>query len=336
MAENTKIQWCDHTFNCWRGCEKVSEGCKFCYAASMAKINPDVLGVWGSAGTRVVASDAQWRKTYNLATQAREAGRRERVFCASMADVFEDWRGKVYDSQGTPLAVDRNGRMGRPAALADPIRNATLDDVRFQLFFYVIATVDSFDWLMLTKRPENVMPTVQRLSRHESELPMADTVRNAMKRWLDNGPLPNVWLGTSVENQETADSRLPAIRKINAAVRFVSCEPMLENIDFDGYLDAVDWVICGGESESKGKARPFDLRWAESVRDQCKVNGVPFFMKQLGSNPFMSSGETNGIKKAICERHNAGWIERNITDSKGGDISEWPENLRVREFPTAV
>lgn len=90
MGENTKIQWCDHTFNPWRGCTQVSAGCAHCYAAAQAKRNPRVLGVWGTYGTRVVASEAMWREPSLWDRRAREDGVRRRVFCASMADVFED------------------------------------------------------------------------------------------------------------------------------------------------------------------------------------------------------------------------------------------------------
>lgn len=140
-------------------------------------------------------------------------------------------------------------------------------------------------------------------------------------------PPPNIWFGTSVESQKYADERIPLLLQTPAAVRFLSVEPLLEKVDLqtnrnylkgiqDGYQPPIDWVIVGGESGPG--ARPFNLSWAESLLKQCKAAEVPFFMKQLGSVPT--------------------WPEKNIAvmipaDRKGGDMSEWPEHLRVREFP---
>ncbi len=89
MGADTKIEWATHTFNPWRGCTKVSDGCKFCYADAQAKRNPGVLGVWGPQGTRVGASEFMWRQPLKWDASAKAAGVRHRVFCASMADVFE-------------------------------------------------------------------------------------------------------------------------------------------------------------------------------------------------------------------------------------------------------
>jgi hypothetical protein len=177
---------------------------------------------------------------------------------------------------------------------------------------------------------------------------------------------PNVWLGTSVESQKYADERIPLLLQTPAAVRFLSVEPMLEGVSIhlpekfcnhpsmdgvrgtvptlwqcslcDGYVlhedhptkpgfvrevPGIDWVICGGESGPG--ARPFSLAWAESLQAQCKAAGVPFFMKQVGSRPVLADVKfPNGASGKLMLP----------TDShKGGDMSEWPESLRVREFP---
>jgi protein gp37 len=121
-------------------------------------------------------------------------------------------------------------------------------------------------------------------------------------------PLPNVWAGVSVENQEYADERLPDFRRVRAAVRFVSYEPALGPVNWSGWEGFVDWLIIGGESGSK--ARPFDSGWARQALDWCRTHGVAPFIKQMGSN--------SDIK---------------TTDWKGEDPAEWPEDLRVREFP---
>lgn len=90
MGVNTKIEWTTHTFNPWRGCTRISEGCRFCYAETLSRRNPAVLGVWGDEGTRVVASESMWRQPIKWDREAAAAGERRRVFCASLADAFED------------------------------------------------------------------------------------------------------------------------------------------------------------------------------------------------------------------------------------------------------
>src|SRR5262245_66670777 len=97
MAERTAIQWTTHTFNPWRGCSKVSPGCAHCYAETFAGRNPSVLGVWGPKGTRVLASKTMWSEPHRWNRQAEARGERARVFCASVADVFEDWRGGMHN-----------------------------------------------------------------------------------------------------------------------------------------------------------------------------------------------------------------------------------------------
>jgi protein gp37 len=145
-----------------------------------------------------------------------------------------------------------------------------------------------------------------------------------------------MWFGASVESQPYADARIPELLQTRCALRFLSVEPMLESINLFGYLapdintfssatgecdvsPGIDWVICGGESGPG--ARPFNLAWAESIYTQCGEAGVPFFMKQIGSKPFwLSEGDGGTIYPPI--------------KSKGGDPSEWPEHLRVRQFPS--
>ena len=188
MGKNTKIEWATHTFNCWRGCTKVSEGCRNCYAESWSKRNLKVLGEWGPNGTRVIASEAMWREPRKWDRAAKEAGERHRVFCASMADVFE-------------------GSETMPKESWPQVRNA-----RVRLF-HLISETPNLDWLLLTKRPQNVMRFC-----HEE------------RSWSESMP-PNCWIGTSVEDQETADARIPHLLEIPARVRFLSMEPLLGEVD---------------------------------------------------------------------------------------------------------
>jgi len=155
-------------------------------------------------------------------------------------------------------------------------------------------------------------------------------------------PLSGVWLGVSVEDQATADERIPLLLQTLAAVRFLSCEPVLAAVDleaafsvYDGQGEpsgprcnpdgssAIDWVIAGGESGPK--SRPCDVAWIRAIRDQCREAGVPCFVKQLGSKARFDEQTEHGD-----------WLFCKIAHSKGADMSEWPADLRVREFPPAV
>lgn len=148
------------------------------------------------------------------------------------------------------------------ASLADIFEGrADLDVLRARLW-KVVEECTWIDWLFLTKRPENVLAMVP-------------------ASWLTKWP-PHVWIGTSAGTQATFDERLPHLAKIPAPVRFVSCEPMLGPVDISAYADAIDWVICGGESGAH--ARPMNVAHARALRDQCVSLGVAFFLKQWGEH----------------------------------------------------
>jgi protein gp37 len=247
MATNSSIEWTHHTFNPWWGCVKVSPGCKHCYAETLS--NRFGNNVWGPASTttRKTFGDKHWSEPIKWNEQAAKEGTRKRVFCASMADVFED----------------------------HPIANQERGDL-----LILIRMTPHIDWLLLTKRPENICQMI----------PTA---------WYEN-PLPNVWYGTSVENQEYADKRIPYLLGVPAAVRFLSCEPLLGGVILQGdgeydnptamrnrsYLRGVmsdariHWVIAGGESGRSVRSMHPD--WARSLRDQCVAADVPFHFKQWG------------------------------------------------------
>lgn len=278
MAENSKIEWTDHTFNPWMGCTKVSPACKNCYAERdfdhrYGKVQ------WGPSGTRVLTTDANWKKPLKWDREAKEAGQRKRVFCASLADVFEDWQGAILGSSGARKAVWPDGSIVLgdcsesygPPHIPGGVRShwMTMNDVRYRLFKLIDAT-PNLDWLLLTKRPEN-----------------------ALQMWV--GEIrKNVWLGTSVENQEWADRRLPHLHQAKrsglVATTFISAEPLVGSIMLQGDLGGktynhlghggIDWVITGGESGPD--ARPADPAWFQSLRDQCQSAGVPFHFKQWG------------------------------------------------------
>lgn len=222
MGADSKIEWTHHTFNPWWGCTRVSPGCEHCYAETFAKR----VGVkWGVQADRRFFGEKHWREPLKWNKSAGERGVRERVFCASMADVFED----------------------RPE----------LDEERLRLWCLIEAT-PHLDWLLLTKRPEN-------MERLEPE------------SWNKGWPA-NAWAGCTVEDRKRKE-RIDHLRKVPAGVRFLSVEPQLEDL---GTVDltGIHWVICGGESGHG--ARPMHPDWARSLRDQCLAAGVAFHFKQWG------------------------------------------------------
>lgn len=348
MAENSKIEWTTHTFNPWRGCTRVSEGCRHCYAETLSGRNPKTLGVWGPNGTRVVLTEAGWRDPIRWNRLAAEAGERHRVFCASLADVFEDWSGPMMAANGNPMWWCHGSLSNSPipaawgGKLEDGCRLVTMDDIRVRLL-ELIADTPHLDWLLLTKRPELVRPTLAR-PRVRNSCPLAD-------RWHSGEAPANVWLGTTVENQAAADARIPHLLATPAVVRFLSCEPLLGPVDLDvgrtvggdpeyvseeddalgsvmGGVNGIDWVIVGGESGPG--ARPMQLEWARSLRDQCAAAEVACFVKQLGGTP-ESDDDADAAHSKAGTRFALNTVL--LADKKGGDIEEWPADLRVREFP---
>lgn len=228
MGKDSRIEWTHHTFNPWWGCVNVSPACDHCYAESWAKR----VGsrVWGPQADRRFFTDAHWREPLKWNVEAQLTGRR-RVFCASMADVFEN--------------------------------RSDLKDTRARLFDLIEAT-PHLDWLLLTKRIHLVKKLIPKGRQFTK----------------------NVWLGTTVENQEYVQKRLPhLLEHEDVSVRFVSCEPLLGEVDLAQYLASVgrtgvDWVIAGGESGPG--ARPMSPVWAEKLERQCRSSKVPFHFKQWG------------------------------------------------------
>lgn len=260
MGVDSKIEWTHHTFNTHWGCQRVSPGCEHCYAEAFAKRTGH--DVWGPMADRRMLSETNWAQPVKWNRAAEKAGERHRVFCSSMADVFEDRR--------------------------------ELNPVRERLFA-LIETTPHLDWLLLTKRPHS----------------MNDM---APASWRAGWPL-NVWAGTTVEDQKRRN-RIADLRDVPARTRFLSCEPLLERVDLGGLLEGIHWVIVGGESG--GGARRFDTSWALAIVDAARVAGAAVHVKQYGAKP-TEGGATLRLK-----------------DRKGGDWTEWRDDLRVREYPVAV
>lgn len=298
MGKNTGIQWAHHTFNPWRGCSKISEGCANCYAEVLSH-KKDGLGEWGPNARRSVASEKYWNYPIQWNREAELSGERARVFCASLADVFEE--------------------------------RDDLEEHRKRLF-ELIKKTPHLDWLLLTKRSAFANEWLHRYYGSSTQCKDDGTIS------ISGKPLPNVWLGVSVENQEAADLRIPDLLTSPAVCRFLSCEPLIGPVDLcrlsyqggvavidslrglyggvfpHAKVPAVDWVIVGGESGEK--ARPCHIEWITDIKDQCegeKDRYLPkpktkVFVKQLGINPW----------------HGDPAQEYPITSKKGEDVSEFP------------
>jgi protein gp37 len=387
VGSDTGIEWTDATWNPLRGCSRVSEGCRNCYAERVAarfcKPGEAYHGVAKVTAPRddldrVGGRRNGWTGEVKLIeehlTDPLRWRRPRRIFVNSMSDLFHE---KVSDEW-----IDR--------------------------IFAVMALARQHTFQVLTKRPERMRAYLssrrveERTARASALLVpneqlsakrvSPDLQQEAMAGWA-KWPLPNVWLGVSVEDQATADKRIPLLLQTPAAVRFVSYEPALGPVDFDqprcqfhdrdevgvdeatgeefcndcacdgsgGELshgwwldplnDGIAWVIVGGESGPG--ARPFDVAWARATVAQCRAAGVACFVKQFGAVPVDAGGSHRRLSRVsrslrgtvdgvLCDDGAAAcadsaatrvWGRLPLHDRKGGDMAEWPEDLRVREFP---
>jgi protein gp37 len=250
MGQTTEILWADHTFNPWWGCHKISEGCAHCYADTFSKRVG--FKIWGQDADRRMFTDDHFKDPIKWNKAAEKAGVMRSVFCGSMCDIFED-------------------RMD-------------LDTPRMRVFRMVPETPNLL-WLFLTKRPEKALQL----------LPSA---------WVGNWPR-NVKVGVTIENQARLDERMEVVRSLHRRFPgisvFASCEPLLSPLDWqepewrkmgpnvnpNGYLQYLDWVVAGGESGPG--ARPCHPDWARKLRDDCANRDdmcrpwpLPFLWKQWG------------------------------------------------------
>lgn len=231
----------------------------------------------------------------------------------------------------------RKPRMVFVNSMSDLFHEDVPDDFIYEVW-RVMAACPQHTFQVLTKRPERMREVVAAFYDR-----IVDAFVAGVSSTLSLPPLPNVWLGVSVEDQRRADERIPILLDTTAAVRFVSCEPLLGPVDLASpalrrrplaggmhgwsrglHNPGIDWIIVGGESGPG--ARPMDLAWARSLVEQARAAGVPVFVKQLGARPCESDGR---------KLHPI--APTGLRDRKGGDTDEWPPDLRVREWPeTAV
>ena len=301
----TSIEWCDVTWNPVRGCSRVSEGCRNCYAERQAArfAGP---GKPFEGFVHIVNGHPAWTGKVELVEDHLEDPlhwrKPQRVFVNSMSDLFHE--------------------------------NLSLDDVA--RIFAVMALCPQHTFQILTKRPERMLGYCGLAASDPDAYLWAWCDTFDVPIWLippepqsETWPLRNVWLGVSVEDRENK-LRIDLLRQTPAAIRFLSIEPLLEDI---GELDltGIHQVIVGGESGPR--ARPFDIQWARDIIAQCKAANVAVFLKQVGSAP-VSVADRISHRGDTTKRLR--WCYRYLTDKKGGDMSEWPEDVRVREFPNVV
>lgn len=344
---STGIQWTDETWNPIRGCSRVSEGCRHCYAETVAhRFSGPGLPYEG-----LTNAQGRWNGTIRVVdehlTDPLRWKRPRRVFVNSMSDLFHE-----------------------------NVAEETIDRI-----FAVMALAPQHTFQILTKRPERMRAFVASRNGHSSGVWFAAEKLKPSpppQHWYHAGrsfewPLPNVWLGVSVEDQKTADERIPLLLQTPAAVRFISAEPLLGPVNLhrlehphDGchasalqgqrdenryeFDHQLDWVIVGGESGHG--ARPC---WTPSVRrivSDCISTGTACFVKQLGADvrdrndAGFTGDEPDHWPETHCERdaiehdldgtrdgYQGAPVRIHLCDRKGGDMAEWPEDLRVRQFP---
>ena len=345
---STKIEWVKNrdgsageTWNPVRGCSLTSPGCKNCYAMKFAHRFSGKGGRYEGL-TELGPNGPRWNGTVRLVPDHLDKPLRWRkpraVFVNSMSDLFHK------DVPNEYIAA----------------------------VFGVMAATPQHTYQILTKRPDRMVEWFQWLDDHEDGVSGYPSRLQLLGRYLspmishDFGitgiewPLPNVWIGVSVENQETADERIPLLLQVPAAVHWISAEPLLGPVDLCGgafgpnWLEGwgvepahatgcdgscvacpeavkvrtnkLDWIVAGGESGPG--ARPMQLKWVRDIVSQCSDARVACFVKQLGRDPRHDHTD---------EDHTAPGISAGgrliLNSSKGGDPSEWPEDLRVREMP---
>lgn len=332
----TAIEWTDETWNCLRGCTRVSPGCQKCYAERQA-LRFGGAGMPYEGLVKISNGHPQWTGEVLEVSDSLDKPLRwrqpKRIFVNSMSDCFhEDVSNSFLDRMFAVMALcpqhtfqiltKRPDRMlkyvnepGRMSAIVDEMSTAAFDE-----------------WTLRGRSGK--LPACATLGK-DSDL-QDPLIRITPPGW----PLPNVWLGVSVENQKYANERIPILLQAKAAIRFLSVEPMLGRVNIGlfgvaprdwgvGYAPLhtlLHWVICGGESGPG--ARPLNLAWVDALQKECREAQVPFFMKQLGSNP-----QVHSCRNESCTHPDCGMEEVKLNSLKGGAMEEWPQRFRVREFP---
>lgn len=265
MGANTSIEWCDYSFNPWIGCTKVSPGCANCYAETQDRFRRWTPDGWGKGKPRRRTSEANWRKPIKWDKEVPLA-KHQPCGCIVVDGELQRYCG-THISGFLPNPVYERPRVFC-ASLADVFDEEVPMEWRLDLFSLIDRT-PNLDWLLLTKRPENIGGMLDEIS-----------IGNFLEGAWSLMHMPNLWLGTSAEDQQRWDERVPLMLSIPAAVHFVSAEPLLGLIDIG--TQRPDWIIVGGESGPM--ARPMRLEWVRSLRDQSRDHSAFFFKQWGGTN----------------------------------------------------
>lgn len=303
MSLFTEIPWADSTANFWRGCDKVSPGCKFCYITTTF---PFRTSGQKHGDPRVLSNSAiddvrKWNKKPWICGECgramTEQESKEYVRCETGVHLVRHHRRRVFSlSLGDWL--DNEVPIEWLAKMLEAIRNCS-----------------NLNFLLLTKRPENFRKRLEAAQDWHF-----DFGERNVSGWLQNWRLypryapDNVWLGVSIEDQKRADERRDIFASLPAMIKFVSYEPALENVNWQGW-GFIQWLIFGGESGQH--ARACNINWGRNAKEFCDANHISFFCKQLG-------------KRACIEPP---FELLRLKHPKGGDISEFPKDLQVRNFP---
>ena len=289
MADKTGIEWTDSTWNPIRGCSRVSEGCRNCYAEGVAvRFSKPGMPYEG-----LIATGGQWNGTIKLVPDLLDWPLRKRkpmrIFVNSMSDLFHE----------------------------------SVPDTFIDKVFAVMAIAQWHTFQVLTKRPDRMVAYFADMKKSSDRGFNVCSYFGATDEQVDRiaripSGLPNVWLGVSVEDQATADERIPLLLQTPAAVRWISAEPLLGPVDLGKHLfvgaeggidfsytprNLLHWVVVGGESGRH--ARPMQREWARSLRDQCEAASVPFLFKQWGEWAPNWLNDDNGI-----ETPGSMWMDR--------------------------
>ena len=368
MGDRSAIEWCDASWNPIRGCSRVSEGCRNCYAER------DAIRMAHTPLGSCCDHSLDQHEPLDLPPFTAPAGRCAESGCRCRGWVPDPkypagpyyglvkstptgprWTGAV---RFVPELLDLPLRWRRPRRIfvnsMSDLFHEKVEDEWIARIFSVMYASPRHVFQVLTKRPERMQAWLSRCGNggglgwitHDGPEPeKAYRGTGIIVGNTDRWPLPNVWLGTSCEDQPTAEARIIHLLQTPAAVRFASYEPALAAVDFMPWLVkerrtvvaaggiaqqetiAIDWLIAGGESGPG--ARPFDLAWARSAIAQCRAAGVPCFVKQLGARPCSSVPSDPFPPCDALDRD----PRASLRDRKGGDMAEWPEDLRVQEFP---
>lgn len=311
------IQWTKYTYNPWLGCRKVAPECEKCYIVRQTPLR--VRGIkHGSERHRCAESTLKQPLAWN----------KEPWVCLKCGI---SWAipGSHSDCDGEQFCRARVFCLSLGDWLDNEVPIEWLTDL-----LAMIHKCQNLDWQLLTKRPQNFKTRMALVLQY-----CDDELAEWLKQWTwskENGygnPPPNVWIGVSAGADQRAALDIPA------KIHFLSCEPMIHEMD-KTYANAFNWIIFGGESEPGGEPRPFDVINLDRALKFCRENQIPAFVKQMGGAPVFSHDrfDDSGIVTAGWRKDVTfpGGCTIKLGDGHGGDMEQWPERFRVREFPKAI